>query len=389
MARRGRGRRFTVLQEEGRCNCTMSVRKRPDGGWIADVTVGRKLDGSPDRRTSTHRTKKAAQEAERKLLLLRDLKRGRSYGSVPFRDFVEGYFWPQKTNLRPTTVKGYKRDIRLRLLPAFGDMTLEDIGRLEIQRMLLSCPSKKVATNARETLSSIMGLAVEMGALQVNPAGFRYSYPASSDRTGEEFGVWLSSFAEITEVLQWMASHYPDTPEERMVLLGLAFGLRKSEVLGLDSERVDVANRRIEIVQGYTQGEGGPQLGPPKTPKALRFVPMVQFAAERISQWDMAPGPVVADAKGRRLGPSTARGRIAAVFSVGNTFDDGRPLPHLTQFSMRHSFGTACIDAGIEVAKVSKWMGHVDVSTTYNRYVKPRQKDVAKEAALIDAAMGF
>lgn len=367
----------------------MSVRKRPDGGWIADVTVGLRLDGRPDRRTSTHRTKKAAEEAERRLLLERDLKRGKSYGSIPFRDFVEGYFWPQKTSLRPTTAKGYRRDIRLRLMPAFGDMAVEDIGRLDIQRMVLSCPSKKVATNARETLSSILGLAVEMGAISVNPAGFRYSYPPESERTGEEFGVWLSSFAEILEVLQWMAEHYPDTPEERMTLLGLAFGLRKSEVLGLDSERIEVPRRRIEVVQGYTQGEGGPELGPPKTPKALRFVPMIKFAEERISQWDLAPGPVVAGARGGRMSPSTARGRIAAVFASGKTFDDGRPLPHLTQFSMRHSFGTACIEANIEVAKVSKWMGHVDVSTTYNRYVKPRQKDVARDAAIIDAAMGL
>lgn len=74
------------------------------------------------------------------------------------------------------------------------------------------------------------------------------------------------------------------------------------------------------------------------------------------------------------------------MFNAGLRFDDGEPLPHITIFSMRHSFGTACIDAGIEVAKLAKWMGHADVSTTYNRYVKPRLKDLKRDTALIDRA---
>lgn len=367
----------------------MSVRKRSDGGWIADVTVGRKLDGSPDRRTSTHRTKKDAEAAERKLLLLKESRRGKSYGTVTFRDFVESYFWPQRTSLRPTTVKGYKRDIKLRLMPSFGDLPIEDIDRLRIQRMLSKCPTRKTATNARETLSSILSLAVEMGAIPVNPAGFRYSYPPASERPADHFGVWLSTFAEIQKVLDYMEEHYPGEPEERMCVLGLCLGLRKEEVLGLDWETVFLLERRVQIVQAYTQGSGQPVLGPPKTPKALRSVPLTAHALRRIGQWEGEEGPVVVDRFGRRMKPSTARKRIAAVFDGGLTYDGEEPLPRLTQFSMRHSFGTACINAGIEVARLAKWMGHCDTTTTYNRYVKPKLSDLSGDAGLIDAAMGL
>lgn len=60
----------------------------------------------------------------------------------------------------------------------------------------------------------------------------------------------------------------------------------------------------------------------------------------------------------------------------------------MTQFSMRHSFGTSCITAGIEVSKLSRWMGHVDVTTTLNRYVKHRIADLYEDADIIDAALG-
>ncbi len=366
----------------------MSVRKRPEGGWIADVTVGRRLDGSPDRRTSTHRRKKDAEAAERKLLLLKERLQGKSYGGITFREFVDEYFWPQKAALRPTTVKGYNRDLNLRLLPAFGDVALEDLDRLRIQRMISSCSSKKVATNARETLSSVLSLAVEMGAMPVNPAGFTYSYPKAAQHPDDHFGVWLSTFAEIQKVLDFMEEHYPNTPEERMCVLGLCFGLRKEEVLGLDWETVFPGERRIQVVQAYTQGEGEPVLGDPKTPKAVRPVPMTSHALRRIEAWGGGDGPVVVDSKGARMRPSTARKRIARVFGASLRYDNGEPLPHLTQFSMRHSFGTSCINAGIDVARLAKWMGHCDTSTTYNRYVKPKLADLRGDADIIDAAMG-
>ncbi|WP_305296598.1 site-specific integrase [Parvibacter caecicola] len=367
----------------------MSVRKRPDGGWIADVTVGLRLDGRPDRRTSTHRTKKAAEEAERKLLLERDLKRGKSYGSILFRDFVEGYFWPQKEGLARTTRGAYKRDLKLRLLPAFGDVPVEDIDRLRIQSMISSCQTRKVASNARGTLSSILALAVEMGAISVNPAGFKsYRYPSPGSHAADHYGEWLSTFAEIQRVLDYMEAHHPGTADERMCVLGLCFGLRKEEALGLDWEQVDLPGRKISIVQAYTTGDGVTALGDPKTDRARREVPMVAHAARRMAAWGPSEGPVVVTVRGGRMAPSTARDRMQRLFGSGHCFDDGRPLPRLTQFSMRHSFGTSCINAGIEVAKVSKWMGHCDVNTTYNRYVKPLLADLRGDADTIDAAMG-
>ena len=57
----GLGKVPTELTEGG-CNCTMSVRKLDSGLWVADVTMGRRLDGSRDRRTRQCRTKAEAEQ---------------------------------------------------------------------------------------------------------------------------------------------------------------------------------------------------------------------------------------------------------------------------------------------------------------------------------------
>ena len=208
----------------------MAVRKLESGLWVADVTLGKRLDGTRDRRQPQFSTKAKAEKEERRLLALKEIRRGKSYGGIPFGEFVEQYFWPQKEGLRYDTKRCYRRDLNNRILPAFGPMPMEDINRFDVQKMIDGCPTKKVATNARETASSVFSLACEMQVLTFNPAGCRFRYPAATKHPKNEGGVWLSTFAEIQRVLDHMAEHYPDTPEERICLLGLGYGLRKGEV---------------------------------------------------------------------------------------------------------------------------------------------------------------
>ena len=363
----------------------MSIRKTPTG-WRAEVDFGRGYDGKRDRRSRHCRTKKEAQAAERAMIVERDAGNG-SLGRVRFADFLEHVYWPQKTRLRASTRAGYERDLNNRLLPAFGHMYLHEINRLGIQKMLLACPTEKVARNARATLSAVLRVAVEMGLLSVNPAGFTYQYPQPAPKDGARYGDVLPTFASHAPVLLHLAKHHAGEPVERMAVLGLCFGLRKGEILGLDWEQVDLEGRTIDVVQTYTSGKGGPTLTPPKTARSVRTIPMPAYAWRRMRSWGVGSGPIVTNAKGGRLSPATAKKMMRAAMS--ETTDGGRALPHLTLYSCRHSFATACINAGIEVSTVSAWLGHRDVSTTYNRYVRHGLGDLQSEVGAIDAAMGI
>lgn len=360
----------------------MSVRKLSNGNWCADVTLGKRLDGSRDRRRTICSTKKAAEKEERRLLMLKDSSRGKSYGGILFADFVDEYFWPQKKQLRTTTIKGYKRDLKLRLIPSFGDMAIGDIGRYDIQKMISSCSSKKVATNARETLSSILSLAVEMDVIDKNPASYHYQYPDASAYIPDRFGEWLTTWGEIVEVLDYLAEHHANEAVHRITLLGLTFGLRKGEILALQCEDVHIKERYISIKETYTQGEGAPEFSDPKTPKGFRDIPIMDIALPWLEAWSKEGGYIVKNRFSEAMKPPAARKAVGRVFDSG-TFDDGRPLPKITPFSMRHSFATACAQAGVPDYKLQAWMGHRDISTTKQYYIKTKIKDLTEDAALI------
>ena len=370
----------------------MTIRK-VGNKWVADVNFGRKYDGTRDRRIRRFDTKAEAEACERAMLVERDAARGMS-GRIKWEDFLEHVYWPQKRDLRANTAHGYRRDIDLRLDPAFAGMYLDQINRLAIQRMLSSCPTRKAAENARDTLSAILGVAVDMEILARNPAKLKYGMPPGGRPDPQRMGVWLSTFSDCRRFLDELSAHAHGTDVERAMTIGLCMGLRKGEILGLDWERVDLARREARIVQTYVTADGGSFLAEPKTPRSYRTVPIPEFAARCMESWDrpdkptdvgldkLPATPVVHGIIGKRVPSRTATVRVGKLVKKAG-------LERVTLASCRHSFATSCINAGIPVSTVSAWLGHCDVTTTYNRYVRPLLSDLHDGADAIDRNLGL
>lgn len=355
----------------------MSVRKLKNGRWIADVVVGEKHDGSPDRRSKTCRTKAEALRAERALLARKDAHL--ISGKVLLIEFIEDVFWPSKENLKPSTISCYKRDIKLRIIPHLGHKCIENITRNDVQRMIDDCATRKIATNARETLSSILGLALDLEMIPRNVASLRYVYPSAEDHPDDYYGVWLSTFEEHQEFIEKVRTRKHHPMLFRMIVIGLCFGLRKGEIFGLDWECINLEERYIRIKQTYASGEGGAYLDEPKTMNAFRYIPMTEYVYNIIKEWDVdnRQGPLIRNRYGKRMAPATGKAMMQRFF------DKNSDLPRMTLFSLRHSFGTACFDAEMDPAKIKTWMGHKELSTTM-RYARPKLKDLKNASEAID-----
>lgn len=354
-------------------------RKLKNGRWLVDVSVGYKLDGQRDRRQMQFKTKHEAVIVEQQLLA----KKSSTLitGRITLDDFLDSIYWPNKQGLSPNTVQGYERDIKLRIRPHLGRKYIEDISRYDVQEMISACSSRKVATNARETLSYILGLAVDLHMLGQNVAGLHYQYPPANVYPEDHYGQWLTTFAQHREFFEALRAN--DCPELvfRIAVVGLCFGLRKGEILGLDRGDVDFQARTIRVKQTYITGKGGSTLKEPKTLQSFRTIPMTGFAYEQMITWGLDEGKgAVIQGKNGRVAPATAKRWLQKFY------DANESVKRVTMASMRHSFATACIKAGIDVAVVSKWLGHKDVSTTYNRYVRPLLTDLQDAVSVIDAA---
>lgn len=358
--------------EKGQVYSTMAIRKLADGRWQVQVDVGLRLDGSRDRRSKICRTERQAKKAEAELMARR-IVNGGSSGRMLLEDFVEEYWLPEKKPLCTwDTYRAYESHLRNHILPALGKMNLCDIKHSHIQRMISGCATEKVAKNARSTLRNVLQMALDYGAIQSNPASSRgFRYPARIQKMHTLHGEWLTDFRQHREVIEAARG----TRAFAILVLGLCFGLRKGEILGLDWEQVDFEAGCIHIVQTYVRQEKGSAVKAPKTPGSVRDIPMTAYARELLASIlpERATGPVVRSAQGR-MSPSGAAKALSR-------FTASHDVPAVTILSLRHSFATSAIRAGINVVSVSKWLGHSSVATTLNRYVKPLQQDLKADVA--------
>jgi len=128
-------------------------------------------------------------------------------------------------------------------------------------------------------------------------------------------------------------------------------GLRLAELVSLDLDALDLADRTVRVT-----GKG----------RKTRIVPVGSKAAAALRRW-LGPraqlaargqNAVFVGRNGRRLGPRAVQRRLAAVARTG-----GVPVklhPHL----FRHSFATHLLESSQDLRGVQELLGHADISTT-------------------------
>ena len=146
-----------------------------------------------------------------------------------------------------------------------------------------------------------------------------------------------------------------------------ASGLRVSELVGLDMDRLDLPNLQLRVI-GKGNKERRVPMGEPARDRLLRYIsgPRERWTAVR-------PGEAVfVSRRGRRLGRE-AVWRI--VHRWGETSGVGeRVTPH----TFRHSFATHLLEGGADLRVVQALLGHASISTTqlYTHLTGERLREV-------------
>ena len=302
------------------------------------------------------------------------------YSSPVLEDFILNEFFPAKANLKNTTLSGYLRDIKLRIVPCLGHYHLLQIDHQAIQGMINCCDTRSVAMNARETLSSILGFACEKMIMPYNPAIGRYIYPEQVYTSDEPYlGYRLTNFNDIALWLNIAREECPGSAIERILILGFCEGLRKSEILGMDGDRINLMRNSLFVCQAYTKGNGPPELHDTKTPASTRHVPLMEYARGRIEDIGTGSGPWITDKFGKRYNPHSAQ-KAFTKFRIEHN------LPRITMATLRHSFATSCIRAGMDIASLALWLGHTDPKTTLI-YTQPSYDDLCEDAIVLNSIM--
>jgi site-specific recombinase XerD len=146
-------------------------------------------------------------------------------------------------------------------------------------------------------------------------------------------------------------------------------GLRSSEVLALDVSDVDIGARWLRVM-----GKGRRERRVPLDADVASVI-QVYLLTERPEPLDPAQGRLFLVAKGAHRGQPLTPAGLRTVFRYHrSTSGVVGGHPH----ALRHTFGTAMAEAGVDLAVMQALLGHAHVDTTA-RYIHLAPAHVKEE----------
>jgi len=174
--------------------------------------------------------------------------------------------------------------------------------------------------------------------------------------------------------------------------------MRRGELLALQWQDVDLKRGVLSVERSIEQTRSaGLRFKGPKSKHGKRTISLPPSAVELLSGHRKAqlelrlqlgmgkPAPdalVFCDHEGNPLSPNylSIRWRRAIAKLPG--------IPHVKFHALRHSHASALIDAGVDVVKVSRRLGHGSATITLNVYAHLFSKTDDSAALAIEAALG-
>lgn len=216
-----------------------------------------------------------------------------------------------------------------------------------------------------EQFSQAFRYAMNKGFLLSNPM-YDIIVPKSIREDKEIRALEIDEQQKLTDYL--INSNTIDEPYKNVFLIEMYMGLRIGEVLALKKENIDLRRNLIFVKPTMYRDENGrPQIkATPKTKKSEREVPIPKnIKNEIIEQMQLAnyhkENLLFVSNAGTCVDPVNANHVLKRICKKLDIND-------VTSHSLRHTFATRCIEAGMRSVALQRLMGHSDVSITLNIY---------------------
>ena len=209
------------------------VRKRPDGRWEARIIVGHKEDGKPIYKSVFGKTQS---EAMTKFYKLLETYRGVELNEdclVSLNEWLDRWLCYQKDVVRPQTLNKYIFYADAYVRPYLGDKKISAILTRDMQQLYVKLLKEGRVTESKTKGKSLSGSKVRA----------------------------VHIYEEIARLLI-------QAKEEgfyELILLGLATGMRRGELLGLKWDDINFATGELSIRHEYTTLGSDYIISTPKT----------------------------------------------------------------------------------------------------------------------------
>jgi len=360
-------------------------QRASDGKWVGRVDVGY-VDGKRKRVTVYGKTEREVLAKLREVVKAKDrgqdfTARRRTVGEwlTEWLDDIKA-----TDGTRPQTLRWYRWLITDHIAPTIGQIALDRLGPADVRRvvtvLIQGGTGNVTVRQAHGLLRNALGDAERLELVPCNVA--RSIRPPAPNRQRRR-----ALTPKEARGLLLMAA------DERLyafLLLAIATGLRRGELLALRWSDVDFRRGTLRVERTLLRLDGRLIFGAPKSEASTRTVPVPPLALAELRQH-----------RARQLAEQAAAGKrwadLDLVFpsSVGTPIEptnvnrwfrelrERAGLPWVRIHDLRHACATFMLAAGADLRTIMETLGHSQISVTADLYahVLPPRQRAATDAA--------
>jgi integrase len=371
------------------------IRRRGEHSWELKFDLGTDpLTGK--RLTRYHSVKGTKREAQAELNRLLASAGEGSYidpTKTTLSDFLDRWErdWAE-INVSPKTIERYRELLRLHVRPHLGAVRIQKLAAVNLAGLYTKLLrerglSARTVGHVHRVLHKALRIATEWTVITRNPADI--AKPPKVEPTDVE----TLSEQQVGQVLTKLRGE----PIFRFILLALATGMRRGELLALRWRDVDLDAASLRVEQSLEQTKGGLRFKGPKTKHGKRAIALPasvvsELRGHRKEQQEhrlrLGLGRAPDDALVFPNWDGTARSPNAATKEWGAAVARLQ-LPRVSLHALRHTHASQLIASKMDVLTISRRLGHGSPTITLSVYAH-KFGDTDKAAAdIIEAAFAW
>ncbi|MDT2831873.1 site-specific integrase [Vagococcus carniphilus] len=365
--------------------------------YFFNVYVGRnpKTGKNVYRKRQGFKTKKQAQIALADLL--KDIEENGLFNEnkvMTFKDLYDMWLKQHRLNVKPSTIATNRRFVEGHVLPHLGDMKLDDITVIYCQKLVNEWYEEyKQYPYFRKVTAQIMRYGEAMEIMKSNPMA-KTILPRKKEEENKLQYYTKEELQHFFECLDQYGNY-----KQLAFFRTLAFtGCRKSEILSLQWEDIDLFNKTVSIGKTLAIDENlDIIIQTPKTSSSVREISLDDETIKILSRWRS-----IQREEYFQMGFNTTSDKQFVFTNVRNELYYPQivndwlkylikkyKLPKITPHNFRHTHASLLLQAGIPVKEVSERLGHKDIKITLEIYSHVMPEEAEKTANKFANFVGF
>lgn len=324
---------------------------------------------------------------------LNTIAKNSKYSNMLFSDYMLEWLENIKPKVVQSTYIGYEQVVKGRLCPYFKSKKIKliDLRPRDIQDFINYLYKQRLKGSTIAHYTSNMNTALKEAVIaEIIP-----SNPMDRIESVKK-EVYIPEFYtddELIELIEVIKTQKLELP----LTLGIIYGLRREEILGLTWNAIDFKNKSITIRKTVGRGkyDGVTQFlikDIPKNKSSYRTLPMFDFIADLLKKYKekyklnekIFGNTYITDYKDFIC--LMDNGELVKPDYVDRTFSrilKENGFRHIRLHDLRHSCATLLLRNGVPLPEIQKWLGHSNIITT-QRYSHLDQNDKSIPANMIE-----